>query len=178
MVAPRRCYSRSPASTTSCIFLVDPYRLGVAAHPWATCTRPRWQLERLLHVPTAAIRAFRVGVPSPTPSRDRLVRLDARAKDDLLLASVLAPLGVTEVDAPILPQIFGLDASPEWGAVTSTAVDPATARALWARGNQRGGYTRFDSTAKCLLRRTGHIEGVDEKSEDHLLRAPALAEPK
>ena len=108
--------------------------------------------------------------------RGRLVRLDARDRDDLLLASVLAPIGVTEVDAPILPQIFGLDASPDWGAAAPTAVDPATARALWTRGNQRGGYTRLDSTAKCLLRRIGHIEGVDENSEDHLLRAPAPAE--
>ena len=108
--------------------------------------------------------------------RDRLVRLDARAKDDLLLAAVLAPLGVTEIDAPILPQIFALDASPSWGAVTSTVVAPATARALWTRGNQRGGYTRLDSHSKQILRTCG--KGIDEKSENPFLYAPGRCLPK
>ena len=101
--------------------------------------------------------------------RDRLVRLDARAKDDLLLAAVLAPLGVTEIDAPILPQIFGLGASPDWGAVCATPVEPVTARALWTRGNHRGGYTRLDSVSRCTFRFNDHVEGVDENSLGHFL---------
>ena len=111
--------------------------------------------------------------------RTRLVRLDAWAKDDLMLAAVLAPLGVTEIDAPILPPIFALDASPDWGAVCSAPVHPETARALWTRGNRRGGYTQLDVPARCLLRKLVAVQGADEKVlGSNLIQELSYSSPK
>ena len=72
------------------------------------------------------------------PGRAR-VKLGRRTKDDLLLAAVLAPLAVSELDAPVDERIFALDASLQWGAICQSKTTAEIAGALWVVGEKQGG---------------------------------------
>ena len=78
-----------------------------------------------------------------------------RAREDLLLASVLAPLAVTELDAPVHADVFAMDASPSWGAVGASTVEPALAEALWDLGERRGHYSKLEAPARAVRRSCG-----------------------
>ena len=60
-----------------------------------------------------------------------------------MLLSVLAPVMVSNIAAPVSPNIGCSDASLARGAVCRTTVSPAVAEHLWQSSGQKGWYTRL-----------------------------------
>ena len=86
--------------------------------------------------------------------------LPAAARQDLVLLSVLSPVMVSKVAAPVSRTVGCSDASLARGVVCTTQVDQAVAEHLWQTAGQKGWYTRLE---------TEHLRGhthdkVDEAS--------------
>jgi len=89
-------------------------------------------------VPDAAFR-FVVTDGEPTA----LARLPPPVRAELGALALLAPLLVTDLRAPVAPQLWCTDASPVAGAVVRSALPSGVARELWRHRDARGSHVRL-----------------------------------
>ena len=78
-----------------------------------------------------------------TADAARLLRLPADVRAELTAVALLAPLLVTNLRAPVAPQVWCSDASPKAGAVVRADVPAAVARELWRHRDARGSHVRM-----------------------------------
>ena len=99
------------------------------------CLAGSWTAVFLYRRPlmTTLGRIFAFGQHPPREVR----ALSRLAADDLVLASVLAPLAATDLTLPEQAKVWATDASPTWGAVCSAEVSEKVARELWLSGDKR-----------------------------------------
>ena len=90
-----------------------------------------------------------------------LFRLPRGVADELVVASVLAPLMATNLSAQLLPKLFASDASLAKGAIVSTPLDSSEAELLWRTAERKGGYSKLDNDPRALRRVIGDPD-VDE----------------
>ena len=107
-----------------------------------------------------------------------LVDLPARARQELALLAVLAPLLATNVAAPFLQKVVASDASLQKGAYTETPVPEHLSANLWLAADSKGFYTRLDSPLRASLVAHG-LEPLDSSvpevpgpGRDHQPRCP------
>ena len=89
--------------------------------------------------------AFRFAQGSGDP--DRVERLPPGVRAELAALSLLAPLLVTSLRAPVAPRLWCTDASPTAGAVVHAELPAAAARELWRHRDARGSHVRLTPTA-------------------------------
>ena len=123
---------------------------------------------------------FRLAQLAEGPSSAQNVQRQSRGlAQELVLASVLAPLCVSDLTAKTLPEVFATDASLGLGAGCSAPVPPDVAKTLWLNADRRGGYSRLDTGAKELLRSVGVApceegSGESPNSSNHVPRQPSF----
>ena len=98
---------------------------------------------------------FGCGKKESSDGGGRLLRLPAAARLDLVMLSVLAPIIVSDVSAPISPTVGASDASLARGAVCTTRVPGAVALHLWQACDQKGSYTKLSDAAGSVLDASG-----------------------
>ena len=91
-----------------------------------------------------------------------VVVLSDKARVELQLAAILAPLAMTNLRSEVLPCAYALDASPSAGAYTRTPLPLSVAEAFWRFGERKGGYSKLESLPRCLLRRKGALDPYAE----------------
>ena len=87
--------------------------------------------------------APRVGEPGGQPEPARVARLPPDVRADLAALSVLSPLLVASLRAPVAPRLWCTDASPTAGAAVHAALPPNVARELWRHRDARGAHVRL-----------------------------------
>ena len=70
--------------------------------------------------------------------------------DELVVASVLAPMMATNLGAKLMPRLFASDASLAKGAIVSTSLSDLKAALLWRTSERKGGYSRLDGGPRAL----------------------------
>ena len=85
---------------------------------------------------------------------------------ELVLASVLHPLMMSDIGAKYHDRIFATDASSKKGAVCSAAISPQMSEVLWKTSKSKGSYSRLMSPSEELLHRLGIREEVEEEKDD------------
>ena len=95
------------------------------------------------------------------PNHPKLVPLPRLVAQELVLASVLHPLMMSDVGAVYHDRIFATDASQHKGAICSMPVDPDTAEVLWKTSKSKGSYTRLQTPTEVFLKRLGLFEEHD-----------------
>jgi len=85
------------------------------------------------------------------PANPRILPLDKRTREELLLLAILQPMMVTNAGAKIPNEIFASDASLEKGAIVSTEVSPPIFAALFKTARNKGGYTKLMAASERLL---------------------------
>lgn len=101
------------------------------------------------------IYSFGVGDASEA---DEVLLLPRRVAQELVLASVLGLVAVSNVAVDYLPTIFATDASMSKGAVCSREVSPEVAELVWLGGDKRGCYTKLDPPFRALRRALGDFD--------------------
>ena len=99
-------------------------------------------------------------------SAQTVVRQSRSLAQELVLASIFAPLCVSDLTARTLPTVFATDASLGLGAGCSAQVPPEVARTLWLNADRRGGYSRLDQGPRLLLRALGEAPCEEDVAED------------
>ena len=97
----------------------------------------------------------------------KLVPLPRSVANELVLASVLHPLMMTDIGSRYHDRIFATDASSHRGAICSCPVDVQTAEVVWKCSKSKGSYTRLMTPSETLLRRLGIREEVDDQESSH-----------
>lgn len=95
------------------------------------------------------------------PNHPKLVPLPRLVAQELVLASVLHPLMMSDLGAVYHDRIFATDASQHKGAICSMPVDPDTAEVLWKTSKSKGSYTRLQTPTEVFLKRLGLFEEHD-----------------
>ena len=101
------------------------------------------------------IYSFGVGDASEA---DEVLLLPRYVAQELVLASVLGLVAVSNVAVDYLPTIFATDASMSKGAVCSREVSPEVAELVWLGGDKRGCYTKLDPPFRALRRALGDFD--------------------
>ena len=89
--------------------------------------------------------------------RDELLSNSPKARDELLLAAVLAPLASTNVHAKCPAKVWCVDASPSAGAYCAAAVPQYLSKALWRTSERKAKYSRLEPRPRALLRAAGAL---------------------
>ena len=85
------------------------------------------------------------------PPNPRILPLDRKTREELLLLAILQPMMVTNVGAKVPDEIFASDASLEKGAIVSTKVSPQIFAALFKTARNKGGYTKLMAASERFL---------------------------
>ena len=83
---------------------------------------------------------------------------DPAARGEIAAMSVLAPLLVSDIRAPVRPVLYSTDASPFGGGITECPVARSEAEDLWRLRSLRGGHTRLSNASEAYLRANGDDE--------------------
>lgn len=105
-----------------------------------------------------------VDINSYDPNHPRVIPLSRAVACELTLVACLVPLMLTELSAPLHPDIFATDASCDMGAICVTTPPPHVAEALWKTCKSKGSYTRLLSPAEALLKRLDAFEEVSSQA--------------
>eukprot|EP00438_Fugacium_kawagutii_P018756 Skav204395 [mRNA] locus=scaffold2947:164542:176525:+ [translate_table: standard] len=101
-------------------------------------------------------------------SEDDVFELPRSTADELVLASILGFIAVSDVSVAYHHEVFATDASMQKGAVVSRPVSPEVAKVLWLGGDKKGAYTALDPPFRELTRALG------EDSEDVEMPGPPV----
>ena len=104
-------------------------------------------------------------VKAPGEDLDMLLQVPAKAWDELLVASVLAPLAASNLRARVPARMWAMDASPSKGAWVAAPVSPELARAAWRHSERKGKYSRLETRPRQLLRAWGHLAPEEEEAD-------------
>ena len=110
----------------------------------------------------------------------RLVPLSRKVANEFVIASVLAPLAVSDLAARFEDKIYSTDASDSRGAITSAPLDPVHVGHLWRACKSKGAYSRLKTPLEMVLLRLGvSEEGIEEDdcSGDLAYGKPSLERP-
>ena len=97
-----------------------------------------WTTAFLCMRPLLAVFDALYEVKPPDEDLDRVLDVPVRALDELLVASVLAPLAASNLRAEIPVRVSAMDASPTKGAWVSAPVPQEVARAAWRFSEKKG----------------------------------------
>ena len=111
------------------------------------------------------------------PGRPVLRPLPRPAAQELVLASLLAPLGVSDLAAPFGRHLFATDASENKGGYVAAKAGVEIQRALWRTASKKGGYSRLLAKEEALLARLSDREPYDLRMLGDVSEAPSLARP-
>lgn len=95
------------------------------------------------------------------PNHPKLIPLPRLVAQELVLASILHPLMLSDLGAVYHDRIFATDASQHKGAICSMAVSPDVAEVVWKTSRSKGSYTRLQTPSEILLKRLGVLEEQD-----------------
>lgn len=107
-----------------------------------------------------------VDTGSCDPNHPKVVALSRAVACELTLLACLIPLLLTEVSAPLRPDVFATDASCDMGAICATTPPLDVVEVLWKACKSKGSYTRLLSPAEALLKRLDAFEEVDSQAFD------------
>ncbi len=96
---------------------------------------------------------------SLTPSA---VPLPRGAANELVIASILAPLAASDITGPVGSKIYALDASPSHGAIVSTVPPAHVSRCLCRFWERKGGYSRLEAPARSYFIERGLLDASEE----------------
>lgn len=96
---------------------------------------------------------------------DHVLALPRSVAQELVLASVIGIISVTNISAEYLDRLFATDASMAKGAVCSKQISPSLAKALWLGGDKRGCFTKLDPPFRAIRRAVGDIDFEDGDDE-------------
>ena len=99
------------------------------------------------------------GVNADAP---RMMLLPRKARNELVLASILFPLMTAELSTFVTEEIFATDASDEYGAIVSTTRDEDVATALFRTNYAKSTAPRMKSALEALELKE-HGDFLDEK---------------
>ena len=97
------------------------------------------------------------------PNHPRLVSLPRPVANELVLASILHPLMMTDIGAKYHDRVFATDASSKKGAVCSAPITQQMSEILWKTSKSKGSYSRLMSPAEELLHRLGIREEIEQE---------------
>ena len=84
---------------------------------------------------------------------DEVFCLSRKSRCELQLLSVLGPLAQSDLTATYSDALFCTDASPQAGAVISAPIGATATKELWRHCEQRGYYTRLQSSLSEIMQR-------------------------
>ena len=100
---------------------------------------------------------------------DEVVPLTRKAASELVIASALSFVAVSNVAATYDDKIYATDASLSKGAVVSSKQSSSVVEALWLGGDKRGCYTKLDDGFRAMLKTHGFgSEDVEEAVPEEL----------
>ena len=97
-----------------------------------------------------------------TGSNDEVFHLSRSTAQELVLASILSFVAVSDVTAKFTKKVYASDASLAKGAYCSRDISLATAQVLWLGGDKKGTYTRLQAP----FRELGKVAGLDFDKEE------------
>lgn len=98
------------------------------------------------------------------PNHPKVIPLSRAVAFELTLIGCLVPLMITELSAPLHPEIFATDASCDMGAICVTTPPPHVTEVLWKACKSKGSYTRLLSPAEVLLKRLDAFEEISSQA--------------
>eukprot|EP00438_Fugacium_kawagutii_P001298 Skav226282 [mRNA] locus=scaffold3301:83585:106858:+ [translate_table: standard] len=104
---------------------------------------------------------FSLGSTTSSDS-DEVISFPRKAADEVVLASVLSLVALTDISVPYSKKVYATDASLNRGAVTSKEISEKLAASIWLGGDKRGCYTKLENDFRATLRSKG-IEVEDEE---------------
>ena len=88
-------------------------------------------------------RLFGLVPPAELDTEKPVLRpMPRKAAEELVLGSVLLPVIASNIQAPVLENVFASDASNAKGACCEVDLPPEVANVLWQSGDFKGGYSR------------------------------------
>ena len=105
-----------------------------------------------------------VNINAYDPNHPKVIALSRAVACELTLIECLVPLMITELSAPLHPEIFATDASCDMGAICVTTPPPHVAEVLWKACKSKGSYTRLLSPAEVLLKRLDAFEEISSQA--------------
>lgn len=99
-------------------------------------------------------------------AESKVIGLPRGNAEELVLASVLAPLILTDVSTPMHNKIFCTDASESRGAVLQADVDATVNEAIFKSFKTKGSYSRLHTKEEVLALRLGLREEDDADQEE------------
>ena len=100
----------------------------------------------------------------------RILPLPRSSAEELVLASVLAPLFQTNIATPYGDYIFATDASETMGAICKAPLDVDLQEVVFRACKSKGSYTRLQRSEEVILHRIGALEDEDA---DHRMIGPS-----
>ena len=87
--------------------------------------------------------------------QDKVFKLSQQARNELLALSILGPVAQTDLRTKTCSKVFCMDASPSGAAICQVDEDESVVAELWRHSEQKGFYTRLESTAAATLHELG-----------------------
>ena len=81
--------------------------------------------------------------------------INPRARSELALLAVIAPLMATNLRATVQPQAWALHGSPVAGAIVRRELTTEAAKLFWRHRERKGSYTRMEDRHRAVLRELG-----------------------
>ena len=104
---------------------------------------------------------YKYGSVAPKSGKE-VFDLSRKAAEELVLASVLSFVAISDVSARYSRTIYASDASLAKGAFCAKEISSDLARVMWLGGDKKGAYTRLDPPFRELCK----IAGLDDYVED------------
>ena len=119
---------------------------------------------------------FAVGARAEGLAENVVMPLTRKVSQELAMLSVVVPLLVSDLSAPMDKKIYATDASLQKGAIVEMETDELEAKALWLGCDKKGSYTMLDNPFRSILRSLG--EDGFEEGEPSFLPNEFLQVPK
>ena len=97
---------------------------------------------------------YKFGSPSSAAGKE-IYKLQRSTAQELVLASILSFVSISDVTAKFPKKVYASDASMSKGAFCSRPVSEQTAKVLWLGGDKKGTYTKLDPPYRELSRALG-----------------------
>ena len=150
-------------------------KLGVTTDSLHLCILGAWVSMLMFRRPLMSLfdAAFKlVDARKVDAKNPKVIRLNRRVRDELVLAAVLMPFAVFELSAEYHEVLYATDASSGKGAVVKCEPGSLVLETLWKSCKSKGAYTRFRSGREQLLEKLGMFEDREEVGHEETVRRP------